>query len=404
MKISELEDLLGVSGSTVRYYEDLGFLSPSRTGKGSRDYSDEEAQLLQKIIVLRKLGVGIPEIRDLTDDKADLHDALARSMDSLRAKQSESASAIEICEEIDSEASDFAHIDSPKYLKSIYEAEQKGAHFAATEEISFRQLNLAITMLGMLAGIPVLQNKQFSEHSHDPIPDDIRGNKKEGDEYDTIGDVLSKGGKRKAILIAVAVLFGMMLIGNGSMVWGGLGCAGKFIADYNRSGITVAAPDDDELAQIAAVDPEAVAAREMYELLRFHTQGGLVLTLKVSDGGAWTELDRKEISAKEGYLFVTGTPSSEIVLHVIADHKSTKHRIKINDSKCDEDEGAMIDADQLPLNKEQAIALFFRDSDAWSEAEDIMNSYLFYDILSSAPSDGCYAVTARDRNKKSYGE
>ena len=223
MKINELEDLLGVSKATIRYYEDQGLVTPPRTDNGYREYSDEEVQLFQKIIVLRKLGLGIPEIRDLIDGKAELHDVLEYNMERLRTRQDEIASMMELSGKIEAEATDFASIDSPKYLKHIYENEQKGAHFAETKEISVRQLNLAITLLGMLAGAPVIQNKQFSEHSNDkPLPADIRANKKEGDEYATIGTVLKKGGKLKVVFIAVMLIYLALGIWNGYTVWGGL--------------------------------------------------------------------------------------------------------------------------------------------------------------------------------------
>ena len=398
MKINELEDLLGVAGSTIKYYEDQGFVTPTRAENGYCDYSEEEVHLLQRIIVMRKLGVSITEIRNLIEDKAYLHDILKHNTERLREQQGKSASAIEICEELDAEAADFAGIDSSKYLKRIYEAEQNGEQFADTSEISFRQLNLAITMLGMLAGVPVLQNKQFSEHSHDPIPDDIRGNKKDGDEYDTIGDVLRKGGKRKAVLITVLVLFLVMAIGNGLIVWGGFGGVGKYIFDYNRSGITLAEEDDEELARIAETDPEAISAGESFELLRFHTKGDMLLTLKHSEGGAWNELERKVISADQGYLFVTGDPSSEIEIHIISGGKSEKYRFKVGDSTYREEETEILaNADQTPLNEEQAVLVFTRDIDIWSEVNDfVMNK----DILKTVPFDGLYAITARDAEKK----
>ena len=69
MKINKLEDLLGVTRATIRYYEDQGLVTPPRTENGYRDYSDEEVRLFQKIIVLRKLGVSVPEIRDLIGEK-----------------------------------------------------------------------------------------------------------------------------------------------------------------------------------------------------------------------------------------------------------------------------------------------------------------------------------------------
>ena len=92
MKINELEELLGVSRATIRYYEDQGLVTPPRTENSYRDYGDEEARLFQKIIVLRKLGVGVPEIKDLIEDKAELHDVLEQNVDRLRAQQDQEIS------------------------------------------------------------------------------------------------------------------------------------------------------------------------------------------------------------------------------------------------------------------------------------------------------------------------
>ena len=44
------------------------------------------------------------------------------------------------------------------------------------------------------------------------MSDDIRANRKEGDEYDTIGDVLRKGGVRKALVIFFGALLGGCLL------------------------------------------------------------------------------------------------------------------------------------------------------------------------------------------------
>jgi DNA-binding transcriptional MerR regulator len=400
MKINELEDLLGVSKATIRYYEDQGLVTPPRTDNGYREYSDEEVQLFQKIIVLRKLGLGIPEIRDLIDGKAELHDVLEYNMERLRTRRDEIASAIELCGKIEAESNDFASIDSPKYLKHIYENEQKGAHFAETKEISVRQLNLAITLLGMLAGAPVIQNKQFSEHSNDkPLPADIRANKKEGDEYATVGTVLKKGGKLKTVLVVVLLLFLALGIFNGLSVWGGLGFNVKYIFDYNKSGITTIKPNDDELAQIAAIDSAVVDACKMSSLYKFHTKGRLQLSVKRSSDGKWTEIDRQVTNAKEGYLFITGDPSSCIELHIISDTSAMKYTTEINDNayrkettklKIFDGEFAMYEGE------EEAIALFLRNEKDWPEATDDMNELFFGEVLTETPPDGCYAVTVQD--------
>jgi hypothetical protein len=56
------------------------------------------------------------------------------------------------------------------------------------------------------------QNNKRSEHSNNPIPTDIRANKKEGEEYDTIGDVLRKGGPRKVIIVITIVVLCAYLV------------------------------------------------------------------------------------------------------------------------------------------------------------------------------------------------
>ena len=351
-------------------------------------------QLFQKIIVLRKLGLGIPEIRDLIDGKAELHDVLEYNMERLRTRQDEIASMMELSGKIEAEATDFASIDSPKYLKHIYENEQKGAHFAETKEISVRQLNLAITLLGMLAGAPVIQNKQFSEHSNDkPLPADIRANKKEGDEYATIGTVLKKGGKLKVVFIAVMLIYLALGIWNGYTVWGGLGSGIKYVVDFNSSGIKMIEPDDKVLAQIAEVDPEVNDAGKMSGLFKFHTKKGLTVTLKGPGQEEWIEIDSKEINAKDGYLFITGDPSSELYVHVVSAGKSIKYSAEIGDSTHKEGTAPVVNSYQEPLNKECAIVLFYRADNPWMGFGDYD---LFNKVLDNAPPDGCYAVTVQD--------
>lgn len=401
MKINELEDLLGVSKATIRYYEDQGLVTPLRMENGYREYSDDEVRMFQKIIVLRKLGLGIPEIRDLIDGKADLHYALEYNIERLRTRQDEIVSAIELCEDIKADAADFENIDSVKYLRHIYEDEQKGAHFAEAKEMSVRKLNLAITLLGMLAGAPVIQNKQFSANSYEqPLPADIRANKKDGDEYATIGSVLKKGGKLKVVLISVVVFYIALGIFNGLSVWGGLGYNAKYVSDYNKSGMTaIIKLDVEELSQIAAIDAEAVDASTTSSLFRFHTKGGLQLSVKRSSGGKWIDIDTKDTNVNEGYLFITGDPSSGIELHIVSGNDGVKYTTEINDNtyrkettklKIFDGEFAMYEGE------EQSIALFLRNEKDWPEATDDMNGTFFGEILTETPPDGCYAVAVQD--------
>ncbi len=400
MKINELENLLGVTRATIRYYEDQGLVTPARTENGYPDYSDEEALLFQKIIVLRKLGVGVPEIRDLIEGKTTLHDVLAGNVERLRAQQDEITAAIEMCNEIENEAGDFDSIDPPKYLRSMYEAEEKGKRFAEAKEISPRQLNLAITMLAALGGVALPQNNRYSKHANSPIPADIRANKKEGEEYDTIGDVLRKGDKRKPfVIVAVALLAVFLLIG-GIFTWGGLGGAVKYGVDYSKSGISGFTPDADEAAQIIAVDPEAKEVLSNSELFRFHTEGDLLLKLWRSESGKWIELDDLTINEKEGYLFITGSPATDIKVHTVNGDTGNAFSVSVNDRRYD-DEGdgyfAIAYVDQVVLDEERVIAVGSMGDTEWTEEEELLNGEMSWkDIAGKTAPDGCYVITVQD--------
>ncbi len=68
MRIGELAQIAGVTPRTIRYYENLGLLSPNeREGKGFRYYSQTEVAKLQKIDCLKSLGLTLSEITTVID-------------------------------------------------------------------------------------------------------------------------------------------------------------------------------------------------------------------------------------------------------------------------------------------------------------------------------------------------
>ncbi|MBA2748523.1 MAG: MerR family transcriptional regulator [Tatlockia sp.] len=68
MRIGELAQIAGVTPRTIRYYENLGLLSPNeREGKGFRYYSQTELAKLQKIDCLKSLGLTLEEITTVID-------------------------------------------------------------------------------------------------------------------------------------------------------------------------------------------------------------------------------------------------------------------------------------------------------------------------------------------------
>lgn len=68
MRIGDLAQKAGVTPRTIRYYENLGLISPSeREGTGFRYYTEAELARLQKIDCLKSLGLTLEEVASVID-------------------------------------------------------------------------------------------------------------------------------------------------------------------------------------------------------------------------------------------------------------------------------------------------------------------------------------------------
>ena len=146
MKINELESLLGITRGTIRFYEREGLVHPERKGNGYRDYSERDVKRLQSILVLRKIGVSMAEIRDLIDASESLDDVLENNLQRLVEQKEEIAAAMKLCREIKSAETTFEDMDSGHYLDRIHEMENGGSKFvelakelAEVQETEFRR-------------------------------------------------------------------------------------------------------------------------------------------------------------------------------------------------------------------------------------------------------------------------
>ena len=59
--IQDIARLAGTTSRTLRHYDDIGLLEPSRIGANGYRYYDQHALVrLQRILLLRDLGLGLP--------------------------------------------------------------------------------------------------------------------------------------------------------------------------------------------------------------------------------------------------------------------------------------------------------------------------------------------------------
>lgn len=75
--IQEVVQASGTTSRTLRHYQRIGLLEPCRSGSGGQRFYDADGLLrLQRILLLRGLGLGLREIGRVLDERIRIEDAL----------------------------------------------------------------------------------------------------------------------------------------------------------------------------------------------------------------------------------------------------------------------------------------------------------------------------------------
>lgn len=156
MKINEIEKLLGLSKANIRYYENEGLINPSRTENGYRNYNEVDVALLKKIIIYRKLGISISEIKAVLTNQKSLSGAIADSVKNMSGDIERLNASIEICKEIESRNIDNNDFDIDYFWNEIKNHESNGNEFIDIGNIDIAPfknrsaIKTAIICLGVL--------------------------------------------------------------------------------------------------------------------------------------------------------------------------------------------------------------------------------------------------------------
>ncbi|MBU2959726.1 Cu(I)-responsive transcriptional regulator [Citreicella sp. C3M06] len=65
MNIGQVSESAGLPAKTIRYYEDIGLIAPSRSENGYRDFSKQDLHKLAFLARARALGFSIEDCRTL---------------------------------------------------------------------------------------------------------------------------------------------------------------------------------------------------------------------------------------------------------------------------------------------------------------------------------------------------
>ena len=130
MKITEVEQLVGVTKRNIRFYEKEGLLSPGRNKEnGYRDYGEADVTVLRQIKLLRKLDVPLEEIRRMQQGALTLTDGLRRHMIQLERQQQNLATMQRLCQELADAGAQLPGLEADDWLGRMERMEQEGTRF-----------------------------------------------------------------------------------------------------------------------------------------------------------------------------------------------------------------------------------------------------------------------------------
>ena len=156
MKIQELEKELNITRSNIRFYEKEGLISPPRKENGYREYSEEDIAKLKKIIIFRKLGITVADIKSIFDGTLSLQVAIDNNIDRLHKEIEELNGAIEVCEQIKEDNSDEKDFPQDHFWNVINNREKQGEMF---NEIVKDYLEIELDMFKRVFGLKHTKKK-----------------------------------------------------------------------------------------------------------------------------------------------------------------------------------------------------------------------------------------------------
>ena len=156
MKITEVEALVGIKKTNIRFYEREGLLNPDRSEENNyREYSEEDIRRLEQIKMLRMLDVPTADIRLLFDDKLEMQEVMERRLESIDREEKALHEMRQLCQTIITKQINLDSMDetifedSPKVWKE--RLQEVLEYDLVNDVISKKKLNLHL-MLSLVYG------------------------------------------------------------------------------------------------------------------------------------------------------------------------------------------------------------------------------------------------------------
>ena len=135
MKIKQVEERLNVSRTHIRYLTREGMFTPRSYTNRYRDFTEEDIQDLEMVLILMKAGVSAKDVIRLQEEEATLDDVLCRTEFIMREKVEEMLGSLELIQEIRTANHTFDSLPRDTYWQEIKRKEKSGKKFMGYYEL-----------------------------------------------------------------------------------------------------------------------------------------------------------------------------------------------------------------------------------------------------------------------------
>lgn len=176
IKINEVERLVGVTKKNIRYYEEMGLVSPDRNSQnGYREYDERDIEDLRRVKLFRKLSMPIEEIRKVQNGTLTLSDAMHRQGIVLEREKENLLQIRELCGKIIAEECSLETLDTQTWLFQMGQMEKEGTRFMDVKNNDRKRRKLtraalaAVVFIVIMAAVIVFLLWAFAQENRPPL-------------------------------------------------------------------------------------------------------------------------------------------------------------------------------------------------------------------------------------------
>ena len=173
MKINQVAELAGMTSKNIRFYEDQGLIKPGRDPQnGYREYTLEDAKQLERIKLLRQLGISCENIRMLLNDELDFDTCMSDHMSRLDRDRENLDHMKTLCHMLSDEVDDVSGIDAAAYLDRMKELEKGGVRFVNVKmsDVKKRKTGAILSAIAVIMIAALTLVAMLMANSEDPAP------------------------------------------------------------------------------------------------------------------------------------------------------------------------------------------------------------------------------------------